>query len=1330
MKTKKMMGVWMLMLIVLSTVVIAEEECGFFCKIENWLKGTENVAGLAGGTPQVPILRTVTPTVPPLSCSTAEIGQYCESGGRVFYKDSVYLPESDRREVGYYIIEKNLEGSYKRVGITTEKGLSEKKDPDTGQDPHALTISTPEYRAAVQGNKLSTLPSISSTPQYYKNEVTVTYPDDTFGVRKEKIYRYNDETSRWERLRAGEWKSVEDTCPVTCSENQRELSRKLSQDSYNKFKAIKGNEQVTWKEYGYRILNEINSRIDSSGSVKGIPPKEFWQPLSPQASAEIQNRFNLFQRTQLVQEVENQINSYNNRDNSELQGILDAPSGLTESKRLAIKTILSRREAANNVLNNQLIGKSASVVAEVTALREESDDVLQAVLADQSKTPEAKQAATLIINSRKVKETEISSQQVVEQTKGKVQLVTPASAAQAVSPLATVAQPGVAGTGSPQGSVSTPFQPSTTGTGSPPVVVALLDLETAKYIITDNNGIPFYVREKEGKIEFTDGKNAWQEILDKEVKTIPELNAKYGALTLTNTWVGDLSSSEKRAIDIVAERQDININNLNNLNINDLSPLGISHPSETPLGMPSSIQYVKPDGSITDLHIEVHEEDGKNRFDYFDTEGNRVPIGRGELRWNNAPKARVFSKVSSAKLGFSDMPLVYQNDNFENSGIGVAVVGIGSTQSSGLIYDPITRRTFVYSIATGDNEGIWTYYEPDGDRIRLTDSPELIPLLSDDINAAMDTVVAKSNEIIRKSVSVPQVGIDFESKVQEALSKGMYDEVERLLGMGRTAGLSADKISTIIASTDSNLQFNYYDYLYNLRTSQAFQAREAAIKAAETVAKLEEGLDDLKGSARTQRLSDIDRAKAKSERLRKDAQRLTAEANEALDHLSTLRAVGRDSVNLIDKDVRDFMQGDSDTSHREAYQRAKALADNARTKLGDIITIDAEVKDLRSSIARFDAEIKALEDAHSTTPEAKKNLADLKTQRNAQAAELDVKNTELEELLSDNKISLAEKERLLNDIATGEDAAERYEWQGSWLEGIGGEAYAGLVNGKWVGWVGGIAQGIASIGGRYRALSNLLIPDETLKKWTAAANDETLQRWANLPSFVASVGPKFGFDYCNIDDLKKTNQAGQNYVFVQTPGGVKQPVAQIFGETAESTVFIGCTADKDNKLSCKGSQICKADKFCYLNRDAAEPVTGHYYKITWGLGVPGDQSFTPYVDESGKAVKFNIRLRGPTVEKYLYVRGSLPATQVLELENGAKDGATLAFYSSEIYNEACIVFDTSYRIKDFSAGEFIPDVCAKIDPAKISDQLDFLESNRKQPSITTQSEQVTTNEEI
>ena len=451
--------------------------------------------------------------------------------------------------------------------------------------------------------------------------------------------------------------------------------------------------------------------------------------------------------------------------------------------------------------------------------------------------------------------------------------------------------------------------------------------------------------------------------------------------------------------------------------------------------------------------------------------------------------------------------------------------------------------------------------------------------------------------------------------------------------------------------------------------------------------------------------NDLKNAKKASKRI----ESLRTEINKLESQLAS-RSPDYDSLSLINRDLRDFQRGKGDTSHNRAAKRAKTLAGKIHNKYTD--------------------EQWKLLDKYKSDADELETLLDKKKRSQEEIGRVISLSKSISEFPMGNAMEIDEQqeENLLQ-------AAEGFEQRGFWLEEAVGEYYQSLIKGdnQYSRSAGYFLQGIGRLGS-YRALSNLLFSSEVANNYLFETNSHLFTDWTNLPSFVATVGLKNAISWCNKDDLKRSNQPGQNYLIVETPSGIRHPAAVIFGEKSESKVHLACTADKDGKLGCKKNPedtlVCKPDKFCYLNRDAVEPLQAKFYKVTWGLSVPGDVSFTPYVDEAGKAVKFNIELR--TVDgakKYLYARGSAPELQVLELENGAKDGSTLAFYSQNDYTQVCIAFHPSYRMKDFSDGEYITEFCGQIGSAETS-EIEFLDSSRETPSVTTQSAEVAVNSDI
>ncbi|MFH1406061.1 MAG: hypothetical protein ABIG52_02485, partial [Nanoarchaeota archaeon] len=290
----------------------------------------------------------------------------------------------------------------------------------------------------------------------------------------------------------------------------------------------------------------------------------------------------------------------------------------------------------------------------------------------------------------------------------------------------------------------------------------------------------------------------------------------------------------------------------------------------------------------------------------------------------------------------------------------------------------------------------------------------------------------------------------------------------------------------------------------------------------------------------------------------------------------------------------------------------------------------------------------------------------------------------------------AEKE--LKEARDLENSAEDLRWQGSYVEGIGKDAYNLLVQGKTS--FGDIAGGVLSLTaklGSYRSLSNLLVPDAT-KKWMETADSDGLRQWADLDGFLAS-------EACRKDEEKRSTQDGKAYAFVRTTSGTYQFVGSIQAEKSESNTLLLCTPNPDqeaeDKFVCSKGLVCGEDQFCYedknndLEPDNKEPVKGRFYKITWGVTAPQDEKYTPYVDENGKAVRFNLHLYGPEGDKWIFKRLGATGSSVLALENGQNDGGLIVKYLPEDYNRICIEFNPADSVKDFD-GSSVSSICTSI----------------------------------
>ena len=427
----------------------------------------------------------------------------------------------------------------------------------------------------------------------------------------------------------------------------------------------------------------------------------------------------------------------------------------------------------------------------------------------------------------------------------------------------------------------------------------------------------------------------------------------------------------------------------------------------------------------------------------------------------------------------------------------------------------------------------------------------------------------------------------------------------------------------------------------------------------------------------------------------------------------------------LKKGIEKAKNSQDEATHSDAFKRAQALSNRIKNQLGSSV-----ITQLRLTQG-FDAEAAALRSEHNAASgdknkqkEIGKRLAELDQKQAADIAKL---KAELDLNCKNNKICLNERQArgLLKESDETEDYAQKVEDQGDWWEFLGSTGYRVFVTGDHD--FGNIVSGVSGLiskVGSYQPLSNLLIPDIT-KDWQKNANSEFIQRFAKYDAFMAE-------SICLDDNELRSEQPGQTAVFVQTQSGTYQHVAALFAERSgdEEKLFVACTRDEqDEALRCREGvgneedQICKENGFCYNNRDAEEPVKGWFYKISWGVTAPADDGFTPYVDEAGNAMKFNIgvRKRDKKTFTWLYESDEAFGKNVIVLANGEGDQDTLAFYSDVDYEDVCIAIQDGYRPISYHSGagalspfkEFKPveDLCRSFKKLAHK-EVDFLNSNK------------------
>ncbi len=164
---------------------------------------------------------------------------------------------------------------------------------------------------------------------------------------------------------------------------------------------------------------------------------------------------------------------------------------------------------------------------------------------------------------------------------------------------------------------------------------------------------------------------------------------------------------------------------------------------------------------------------------------------------------------------------------------------------------------------------------------------------------------------------------------------------------------------------------------------------------------------------------------------------------------------------------------------------------------------------------------------------------------------------------------------------------------------------------------------------------------------------------------------------------------------IQTPSGILQASVSIQAEKSQQLDLV-C---QDN--ACPEGYSCEKD-FCVDDNGVAGK--NRLYKISWGVTSPQDVAFTPYINENGVAISFNVCFSEDktTPGKCLYQRNGVTAGAI-QLKNGDFDQDFIVNYSPHEYKYACIFWQQAPRttgtgqLGDFaSEPKDIPTLCYEI----------------------------------
>jgi len=214
----------------------------------------------------------------------------------------------------------------------------------------------------------------------------------------------------------------------------------------------------------------------------------------------------------------------------------------------------------------------------------------------------------------------------------------------------------------------------------------------------------------------------------------------------------------------------------------------------------------------------------------------------------------------------------------------------------------------------------------------------------------------------------------------------------------------------------------------------------------------------------------------------------------------------------------------------------------------------------------------------------------------------------------------------------------------------------------------------------YPALNNLMWGDQDwYKDWKG---------WADR-TFAPMLGTNWFSSWICDNTENRRDMEPEGKAVIKTVSGTYQAVASVQMERSDRKTpllcYINPNPEGTEEFVCDSGQVC-IENFCYKDIDRngeADDETvleGYFYKISWGVSAPRDEAFTPYVDENGIAVSFNIWIDNNANDKvdagakYMYSETGNVAGPI-ELKNSAMDQDVIIKYSDKLYEEVCIKWD-------------------------------------------------------
>ncbi len=237
------------------------------------------------------------------------------------------------------------------------------------------------------------------------------------------------------------------------------------------------------------------------------------------------------------------------------------------------------------------------------------------------------------------------------------------------------------------------------------------------------------------------------------------------------------------------------------------------------------------------------------------------------------------------------------------------------------------------------------------------------------------------------------------------------------------------------------------------------------------------------------------------------------------------------------------------------------------------------------------------------------------------------------------------------------------------------------------------SSGATNLKNAQKSLESIYAIENSIKSYPALSqlifgSNGTVANWRNNAdrTFAPMLGTNW-FPSAICEGHYDIQPAGS--AVIKTSTGTYQAVAHVEGEISDTKTPLLCYRNPDKeakeKFVCDSGEVCGSDELCYADTnedgeaDSDKPLQGFFYKITWSVTAPRDEKLTPFIDENGVAVKFNVGVdevadgevaSGAAFKPFYSINGNTIGP--IELKNGQSDKDVVTHYSDKEFKEVCI----------------------------------------------------------